>query len=394
MPRRDKPFSHWLAVALTHPLRKGLAMFALATLALALITFVCRLIETAPGHLDGVARSAQLVGMGLYALLVVDLTARGGTAENGGPLRLLRAVVATAIIWAPGVIHVWLLGVPRNPAADPILWIFGVEAAIYLPLALAVATTDISFAGAVHPFRVFEIGWGLGRSLLGWTVAVVVLGTIAGVAANATTHQLRASVTAPLASDVVAVAPALLGITVVAALIGLLSFVHGDVFGWGDASLYRDPLHPELRAEGVVKATRSADEDDAGASRAPSGTIAPSERADAAKLADALKTENLSRALRIYESRPSWSAAAVDARKLIVLANGAVRAKQPELAARMLEEAHARGGRTAGQALLALAHLKLEVQGQPDEARALYQQIVDQHAGTEAARIAAKRLAG
>ncbi len=394
VPRQDKPFSHWLAVAFAYPLRKGLAMFALATLVLALVTFVCRLVEAAPGQLDSVARGVQLVGIGLYGLYVVDVAARGGMPENGAPLRLLRALLATAIVWAPGVVHVWLLGAPRNPGADPMVWVFGIEAAIYLPLALAVATTDISFAAAIHPLRVFELGWGLGRSLVGWTIAVVVLGAIAGFGAAAVTTQVRASVTAPFAGDVVAIAPGLFATTVVAALIGLITFVHGHAFGWGDVSLYRDPLHPELRAEGVRKVARDrADEDETAKPGAP-GAIAPGERADAAKLADALKSENLSRALRIYESRTSWSAAAVDARKLIVLASGALRAKQPDLAARMLAEAHARGGRTAGQALLALAHLKNEVEGKPDEARVLYQQIVDQHAGTEAARIAAKRLAG
>ena len=84
------------------------------------------------------------------------VSARGG--ESGAMLRFARALVATAIVWVPAALYVFFVGAPGARAMkDPMLLMFGGLAFIYVPIALAVATTDASFGDAANPFTVFAL---------------------------------------------------------------------------------------------------------------------------------------------------------------------------------------------------------------------------------------------
>jgi tetratricopeptide (TPR) repeat protein len=189
-------------------------------------------------------------------------------------------------------------------------------------------------------------------------------------------------------TDIAAALPMLAAYTATAYMIGLLPFVHGDRFGWGDTSIYADRLHPKMVAEAKRKTVAAADQD---AAQAAIAAAALAERNDARKIQDALKDDNMTRALKLYETRTAWADTSFDEAKLLVLGKGATRAKRHELAERILEACLARNGRQASQALVALAQLHAQ-QGNDARAEELYQRVVAEHPNTDAAKIAQLKL--
>jgi tetratricopeptide (TPR) repeat protein len=396
--RKSRSFGHWLAVAALAPVGRALPGLAISALLLGAVAFVAATVESNPHQLDDVAAAARFAVLGIYALIVVDGAARG--SEVGLALRLARGLVATMIVWVPAAAYLWFVGAPGKAAPhDPMLWLYAGLALSYLPIALAVAATDASFAEAANPFKVFDLAGRLGRHYLATlTVVVLLLGAI-GLGASATA-QLRTTIHVPVVRDAVALLPMLIALTILGQVIGLVTYVHGDVLGWGHEQQYRDPLFPRMRAEGRRKVVASAEAAPATAEGAAPITtegavpVSPAERAEAAKLADALRGENLQRALRIYEARASWSADTVDDRQLVGLARAATRAKRFDLATRLLETAHGRNGRAASQALLALAQLHGDALGQPAQAMEIYRQVAERYPGSDAAKVAAQKLKG
>ena len=391
--RKSKSRAYWLGATLRYPLGAGLVLAVAVASALAAIGGVAGLVEASPHQLDLVVRIARSCLVAGYVLATIDRTARG--AETGKLLRFAHTVVATVFLWLPGVAYGLLLGLPGSAARhDWSLWLFAALAVIYLPLVLAVAVTDISFGNLVNPFRMFEVMRRLGKTYavalaaaLGFA-ALAVLGGAAGAA-------IQQAIPTPIVRDAVAQLPMLVGLAMLGHAIGMLAHVHGDLLGWGSADLFVDPLYPHMVAEGRRKiASRAGAEpsSDAAEPGAPAALVPPRERAEAAKLASALKAEELARALRIYEARPSWSAASLEDRQLVMLAKAAVRAKKLALAQRLLDEACARNGRSAGQAWLALAQLHADALGQPDRAREIYRRVVAEFPGSDVAKLAAMHV--
>ena len=388
--RKSKSRAYWLGAAVRYPFDAGLSLAIAMASALAATGLLASMVEASPHQLDlgvRIARTGLITG---YVLATIDRTARG--AEAGKLLRFAHTVVATVFVWLPGVTYGLLLGLP-GPAArhDWSLWLFAALAVIYVPLVLAVAVTDISFANLVNPFRTFESMLRLGKTYAIALVAALGFAAVAVLGAAAAS-SIQHAIPTPVVRDAVAQLPMLAGLAMLGHAIGMLAHVHGDLLGWGSADLFVDPLYPHVIAEGRRKlATRGGAEAAAAAAEpgALATLVAPRERAEAAKLASALKAEELVRALRIYEARPSWSAASIEDRQLVMLGKAAARARKLPLAQRLLDEACARNGRAVGQAWLALAQLHADALGQPERAREIYRKIVAEFPGSDVAKLAA-----
>jgi hypothetical protein len=240
----------------------------------------------------------------------------------------------------------------------------------------------------------FESIFRLGRIYLvtQLTMFLFVALSLLGAAAEPSIQQ---AIHTPLLREAVAQLPMLFGLAMLGHAIGMLAHVHGDLLGWGSADLFVDPLYPHMVAEGrrkILTRPVGAPAADTMTTTQPVALVPPRERAEAAKLASALKAEELGRALRIYEARESWSAASLEDRQLVILAKAAARARKHALAQQLLEDACARNGRSLGQAWLALAQLHADTLGQPDRAREIYAKIVAELPGTDVAKLAAQQI--
>jgi tetratricopeptide (TPR) repeat protein len=385
IPRRARSFAYWLGAALRFPLGAGFALVAAITLLTAALTALPTILDW-PADLADPARAARLPLAAIYLLLAIDRAARH--TEAGAARRLGRAAAATLVLSVPAAAYVALLGAPAR--TDWALWLLAVLTLVYLPIALATAFTDTPLAALVNPFKLFEHVFRLGKTYVATLVTALCLIALAVLAASSAPAIQRAIPT-PFVGEAAALLPVFAVLAMVGHAIAMLAHVHGDVLGWGTAALFVDPLFPDLVAEGRRKVAPRAASTAIATGDAPE-PISSSERADATKLSTALKAEELARALRIYEARAAWSPAALDDRQLVMLAKAATRAKKIPLAQRLLEDACARSGRSAGQALLALAQLHADTLGDTGKARELYTRIVDQFPNSDVARIAALRI--
>ena len=388
--RNARGFATWVAKAILYPVSSGVLPLAVVSLLLAIIGFGASKLEPRPGAWDvlsGALRGAVVV---VYALVTADAAARGNVAERGGLLRLVRGLLATLVVWAPAALYLWWLGIPaKGLAADRLLWLYAGLALVYLPIAVSTSVTDASYGDVANPFKLFELAWQLGRRYWITMFATAVLAVMTYGIAGSTIPKLRVAVTAPIAGDLAAWLPTLALVGAVAYLVGLLPFVWGDRFGWGDASMYADPLHPKLVAEAKRKNAPALELD---SQQAVAAATALAERNDARKLADAVKEDNMLRALKLYEAR-SWSPTAIDERQLLVLGKAATRAKKHDVAKKILEETVARKGRVESHAMVALAQLHAQM-GEAARAEELYKQIVMQFPNSEASKMAALKLKG
>jgi hypothetical protein len=388
--RKSKPFAYWLGAALRYPFLSGAPTVAVTALVLGVLQVIGAAVALGSHELGIVFEGVRVVLAAGYVLFVIDRAARG--VEAGMARRFAQTVVSTLILSAPIVTYVMFLGAPGPH--DWALWLFAALALVYLPLALTLAATDTTLTALLDPFRTFEHMCRLGRIYLGTFIVAVILAALS-VAGGMVSASIRQAIPTPIVADAVAQLPLLIGLAMFGRVIGALAYVHGDLIGWGSAALYVDPLFPRMVAEGRRKiAARPGAEapGDPAQSADVAEVASAAERADAEKLGRALKTEELPRALRIYEARTSWSAASVDDRQLMTLAKAASRGKKPELAQRLLESACARNGRSAGQALLALAQLHADTLGQADKAREIYGKVVEQFPGSDVAKIAALQI--
>ncbi len=387
--RTARPFSRWLLGAFAYPVTRGLAIVAITAILLGGAGFT---FSAMGPDFAGWSIGVRAAIVGLFVLLVVDSSARGGVAERGVALRLLRALLATLVVWGPAAAYAYFLGAPQKH--DWIAYLFAGLAIVYLPIALAVAVTDVSTGAAMNPFAVFELGWVFGGRYVKTLVTVLALGALAGGAFAAILPRL-AHITTPLVGDVAIALPALALLAIVLHAIGLLIHVHGAAIGFGSPAMYRDPVLPNeiaraRRKDAAVLTTEQLTK--MSDTRIRDASV--EERADIRKILDFLKGENLARALKLYESRPTWSPGAFEDRQLLALGKAAQRAKTFPLAQRLFEEGIAKEGRALGQLMLAQAQLLGDSLGQSEAARDLFEKIAKNFAGTDAAKIAKQRLGG
>lgn len=390
--RKLKPWSHWAGAALRQPFGAGLPIAAGAAFVLGGVTFAARNFAPVAHQLDSIATIARVGVLAVYLLLTISGAVRG--SERGTLLRVARTLTGALWIAVPIAARAGLLGIsPADIDHDWTLWLLAGLAAVYTPLVLALGATDIAFGQIANPLRIFDCMFRLRRIYVGTLFATLALAALA-VAASTTASAIERAIPTPILGSALAELPMLAVVAVLGYAISVLAHVHGDLLGWGTAELLVDPLFPRMVAEGRRKvAARPTETASAEPGAAPAAEVTAQERADATKLANALKAEEMARALRIFESRASWAPDSVTDRQLVILAKAASRARKVPLAQQMLEQACERKGRSAGQAWIALAQLHGDALGQPDKARDIYRQVVDQFPGTDVAKLAAAQLA-
>lgn len=332
--RADRSFAYWMFRAVIYPFTKGAIAMAVVVVLLAGIGFFAKQLDDGSHGFDGIALAAKGLVLLLYAVIVVDSSARGGVSERGQLVRLARELAGIAILWVPAAAYVYFVGAPHK-ALDVAL--FGALAGIYVPMALAVCTTDISFGDATSPFHVFAIAWAFGAHYLRTFVAFLVVAAIAVAAA-----QTKVTSQTPGVGELLAVLPFVVVMTTALHIVGLLPFVHGFRIRWGTEELYRDPVLPRQKPTGSRKhasvlTTEALTKVSRAASTPLDAAIPEGERGDARKIAELIKDENMARALRTYESRPVWTAGAFTARNLLLLAKQAQRTR-PELALTLFQK--------------------------------------------------------
>lgn len=382
--RSAQPASHWVTGALAYPLRAGLPLFAGAAILLALVAFAARAIPSDPGDLAVPSAIIRALLVAVYLVLVVDGTARGNERESGLAIRIARALVACAPVWVPALVYVIFVGTPRS--GDPLWYLFAGLAAVYLPLALAVAVTDLGFADAAKPFSIFTIAWPLGIARQLRLIALVaLLGGIALALARA-----KVAITTPVLGELVAIAPALAVLTLLAHAIGLAPHIHGDVLRWTTAEALVDPLYPRQRATGQRKLTEVLTTESLTKNSGGSGGSA-AERTAAQKIVELLKADQAARALAAYAARESWTPGTFTERQFLTLGKAALRTKQPDVALALYDTAIEHVAKPTGHAMFAKAQLLAE-RGDAAAATKLYEDLVAKYRDGDVVKLAKKAL--
>jgi hypothetical protein len=440
VPRGERSFLEWITDALIYPLRRGLAglifLAVLCTAAHLAATMVLdppssdapaeasppppapppprtgedpSLMPPSPPPAPAAAPAAsaerplspmvfppvRVFLVFVYAVLVVIGTARGGKREPKAFLLAVKALAGTLILWVPAVAYLVLVvhGLPgRDAFTSPMAWLFAVLAAVYLPMALAAAASDAGFLEVGNPFRLF--GWAAQTGRHYWmTIVGVALLAALSVALTNTGAQVAERVHVAFLSQVIAELFALLAVAAMARMVGRILWVHGHAFDWGPESHFSDPLladpprgnrkrpPPVAAAQG----TGAPGEEGTGIRQKPEPMVAR-------EIIEALAARSTQRALKLYESRPSWSEKLFTERHLLDLGTAALNAAKLELAERTLARAAQSKGPVAGRAMLALARAQEQGGKDPATVRALWQQIVERFPGTDMARAASAKL--
>jgi hypothetical protein len=222
-------------------------------------------------------------------------------------------------------------------------------------------------------------------------VSVGVLGALAYVLAGAGARvgqRVHVSFIGGLVAEIIAV----VAFAGMARMVGRILWVHGDAFDWGPESDFSDPLHKEP-ARGTRK--RSATAEAAAQALGEGGVVREKPEPMLAKdVIQALGQRNNLRALKLYESRPSWNPKLFTDRNLLDIGMAALNASKQELAEKTLSAVAGGKGPIAGRAMLGLARAYEQAGRDRESIRALWQQIIERYPGTDMARAAAANLQG
>lgn len=330
----------------------------------------------------------------VYAVLVVIGAARGGKREPKALLLALKALAGTLILWIPAAAYLVLVlrGLPgRDAVASPMTWLFAVLALVYLPMTLAAAASDAGFLEIGNPFRLFGWAGQTGRHYWMTIVSLALLAALA-VALTNTGAQVAQRVHVPFLGQVVAELFALVAFAAMARMVGRILWVHGHAFDWGPESHFADPLLAD-----PPRGTRKRPPPVAAAAGGPGGEEGTGIRQKpepmvAKEVIEALAARSIQRALKLYESRPSWTEKLFTERHMLDLGMGALNAGKLELAEKALARAVQAKGPIAGRAMLALARAQEQAGKDPAAVRALWQQVVERFPGTDMARAATAKL--
>jgi hypothetical protein len=161
---------------------------------------------------------------------------------------MVKGFFATAVLWVPAAIYVYLaadagiMGVLTYPFyRDPTVWLLGLLGALYAPMALIAAATDLGFGHLLNPIFIFQAIYRMGRD---YFVAVVIVGAVMLIGAGlaALIGAAVALIPIPFVGRWISFTVGLYPPFVAAAALGLLLHVHGEVFDWGCSEEYQVPL--------------------------------------------------------------------------------------------------------------------------------------------------------
>lgn len=196
----------------------------------------------------GVASGERRMGVFDFSDIHSDLIAPAG-----------KGIFATAVIWIPAAIYVYLkadegiTGLLTYPFyRDPTVWMLALLGALYAPMALIAAATDLGFGHLLNPIFIFQSIYRMGRD---YFVAVAAAGAVlligAGIAALV--GAATALIPVPFVGRWISFTADLYPPFVAAGILGLLLHVHGEVLDWGRAEEYQVPLLRRAEPRGQIR---------------------------------------------------------------------------------------------------------------------------------------------
>lgn len=406
--RSHAPFSRRLLGALTYPLRKsGL----LALLAVGAVVALSRGVASMLPFLIGIIPLSIWLGSFWGSLFwIVRSTAMGAehfTAPDFHDVHhdlvrpAIRGTVATALVWIPAILFVVMAD--KLDLADALFWVVVLISALYAPMALMIAATGESTLSLLNPFKVIGISMRLGPAYLTVAAWMVPLAMLHGVLM--TVDAMVSSLNIPLLASVLGEAISLYVPFVMARMIGLLLYVHGDRVGYGIDSEFYEPALPGVKPRGKKRAARGPAQEQPQASQpAPRPRFIELEPEPAPRPAampeplevqvvKAVETNALDQALELYRRLPE-NLASLPAASHVAVGQKAAAVGDFPLAVRALKQVAqlAPGDPLAPRACVILARLYGERLGDAASAQKLYRHVVGRYPGTDAARFAQARL--
>ncbi|OJT22795.1 hypothetical protein BO221_23575 [Archangium sp. Cb G35] len=316
----------------------------------------------------------------------------------------IRGTVATALIWVPAILFSLLVEDLDLP--DALFWVVVVLAsALYAPMALIIAATGESTLSLLNPFKVIGISKRLGSGYLTVAAWMVPLAVVHGVLMLVAAQVYSLSI--PLVASVLAEAISLYVPFVMARMLGLLLYVHGDRVGYGIESEFYEPALPGVKPRGKKRAARVPAQAQPEAQQpaprprfielepepAPRPAAVPEPEPLEVQVVKAVETNALDRALELYRRLPE-NLASLPAASHVAVGQKAAAAGDYPLAIRALKQVAQLSPEDplAPKACVILARLYGERLGDAASAQKLYRHVVGRYPGTDAARFAQSRL--
>ncbi|WP_375765696.1 hypothetical protein NR798_28785 [Archangium gephyra] len=402
--RSHAPFSRRLLGTWSYPLRKsGL----LALLAVGAVVAMSRGLASILPFVPGLILLTIWLGSFWGSLFwIVRGTAMGAehfTAPDFHDVHhdlvspAIRGTVATALIWVPAVLFIW--NADETNGSIAMFAVMVLATVLYAPMALLFAATGQGTLSLLNPFKVIGIGMRLGRAYLvvaAWMVPLALLHLVLMFVAGKVS-----SLSIPLLPSVVGEALSLYVPFVMARMLGLLLYVHGDRVGYGVDSEFYEPALPGVKPRGKKRAARVPAQAQPEAIRPrvielepepaprPAATPEPLE----VQVVKAVETNALDRALELYRRLPE-APAPLPAASHVAVGQKAASVGDYPLAVRALKQVaqHSPEDPLAPKACVILARLYGERLGDEASALKLYRHVVGRYPGTDAARFAQSRL--
>jgi len=360
----------------------------------------------------------------------------------------VRGVVSALVVWLPAMVYVALtheagvfgvIAVMFDPAeilSRPLLMLLLVAGMAYLPMAMLCAATEISFFEILNPF---VISRAIGRVGSDYWITAGAMGLLLPL------MLVADMIGAKIAHEIpIFFLPRFVGFFigmyvpfVMARVLGLLLYVHGDVLDWGTSEEYEEPMLPGASPRGewnpppmanVPRARRldyleAADLAPGAADQGELVLGAPGRLTPALDLArpvvdaapamgktmsavgdgggmfddirEAIAVADFDKALRLYAHVSKVPEGALAPGHHFTLGQAAAKVRDFNLAVRAFEEAaQAKTDPVAPKALVMLAQVYGDGLGNAARAESIYRAVVREFASTKSARFAEQKLRG
>lgn len=136
-----------------------------------------------------------------------------------------------------------------------LLWLSLALTIVWSPTAFIGAATNASFVDMLNPLRVLKASAALGKDFAVYVGSLFAVGVVLAVSVPlswAISHFLWVPVLSGVLSQMVLLYAPLVG----ARIAGLVLFLHGPVFGWGDSNERYEPILKGVEPRGVLPETR------------------------------------------------------------------------------------------------------------------------------------------
>jgi|GEM_PF-5183543 len=168
----------------------------------------------------------------------------------------IKGVVSTAILWIPAVLYIYfaadsgIAGLFTYPShRDPAVWLLALLGALYVPMALIAAATDLGFGSILNPIFIAKTIFSMGKD---YFVAVVAVGVVMGIGnlILVLLGAVLALLPVPFLGRWLAFTFELYPAFVAAGILGILLYVHGEVLDWGRSEEYQVLVLPGVEPRG------------------------------------------------------------------------------------------------------------------------------------------------